>query len=64
MAISEAQKRANVRYHVRYQKKSPDVVRRIQYKSRGKNFILKSANEQDLRQFEEWIQIRQQQLTN
>ena len=60
MAISEAQKRANARY----QKKNPDVVRRIQYKSRGKNFILKSANEQDLRQFEEWIQIRRQQLTN
>ncbi|WNY95861.1 hypothetical protein OS909_05115 [Limosilactobacillus fermentum] len=30
----------------------------------GRTFILKSANEQDLRQFEEWIQIRQQQLTN
>lgn len=60
MSISEAQKRANVRY----QKKNPDVVRRIQYKSWGKNLILKSANEQDLRQFEEWIQIRQQQLTN
>ena len=35
MSISEAQKRANVRY----QKKNPDVVRRIQYKSRGKNFM-------------------------
>ncbi|MEK1300777.1 hypothetical protein HCX99_07190 [Limosilactobacillus fermentum] len=45
MSISEAQKRANVRY----QKKNPDVVRRIQYKSWGKNFILKSTSSQSVK---------------
>lgn len=58
MATYESQKRATAKW----KKKNKTKTALYQAKSRGKNYILKHANEEDLNQFEEWIKERRKEL--
>ena len=58
MATSEQQKLASKRWQQNHRKQ----MSLIQNKSRAKNYILKHANEMELRDFEEYIKQRRKEL--
>lgn len=60
MSLTPAQKRANAKY----QRTHKDKANFYNYKSKAKNFIKKFATEKDLKELQELIDTKKEELKN
>lgn len=54
--------KAQIRASKEWNAKNPEVIKRSRYKSSTKIYIRDWANEEDLKEVEEWIKLRRENL--
>ncbi|WP_151409791.1 hypothetical protein [Anaerococcus sp. Marseille-P9784] len=54
--------KAQIRASKKWNAKNPEVIKRSRYKSSTKIYIRDWANEEDLKEVEEWIKLRRENL--
>ncbi len=54
--------KVQIRASKKWNAKNPEVIKRSRYKSSTKIYIRDWANEEDLKEVEEWIKLRRENL--
>lgn len=54
--------KSQIRASKKWNAKNPEVIKRSRYKSSTKIYIRDWANEEDLKEVEEWIKLRRENL--
>lgn len=54
--------KAQIRASKKWNAKNPEIIKRSRYKSSTKIYIRDWANEEDLKEVEEWIKLRRENL--